>query len=386
MQGKYNSWPQFILAKINRWFLRLKISSLITWKQVQSNELEDGCTALLGMCSRLPEVLEANLRCLYTQRWSDLKSVFIIVDNKQGCLSDDFQQKIINLFPELNIQFFYYNEKQYQVSQQLQLPYVFCWLSWCIGLSKVNTKTILLHDYDALILSKHLSDRYQKFIKTQVKVQGIKCYKTNGFSRQDLLATTFEAFVDTAWVRSFTPIKLFNHVGLYKNRKVDYDILLYLQAQQIEPSQKDVTPVEPQDLVHPTQMIHQYTMFQKCPNKPLPCYSIIMIPLFAFLSGNQQAFRNSINSIEAIDRDNSKAVNFLSDGSQINFSKLKTVDVDWALKQILEAFLSLEIEPFTDFIEYGNSLYLLCKTPNEKLWIGDFTPSQKQWIQSAQSL
>ena len=218
-----------------------------------------------------------------------------------------FEAKIISQFAELNIRFFYYDEQQYQVSQKLQLPYVFCWLSWCIGLSHVTTKTILLHDYDALILNNHLANRYQEFIDRSAKMQGIRAYHSNGILSEYSLATTFEAFVDVTWARSFTPIKLFHDLAIYKGRSVDFDILLYLQAHHSDESERQITPVKEEDLVHPSQMIHQYTMFQKFPQKSQPCFSIVMIPFFNFLSGNQQAFRHSI---DAITRDGSQAVDF----------------------------------------------------------------------------
>ncbi len=377
MQGKYDTWVQFILAKIYRYYIRTQIQDLVRWQTVEKNQLEDGCTALIGMCSRLPQVLKGNILCLYSQRWSALKRIFIVVDNKKGCLSDDFQRQIMEMCPELEVCFFYYNEEQYQLSQKLQLPYIFSWLSWCIGISNIKTKTVLLHDYDALILNNHLENRYQEFIESEVKIQGISCYKNNGFQRKDFLATTFEAFIDVAWVKSFRPIQLFNDIDIYQNRSVDYDTLLYLQARQTDRLERQITPVKEDDLVHPTQMIHQYTMFQKFPQKSLPCYSIIMIPFFSFLSGNRQAFRQSVDAME---KTNLQILDFLNDSSQINFSQLTTLHVDWALKQIIHTFLSLKIEPFRDLIDYGNSLYSLCKTPSEQFWLGDFSPSQRQWI------
>ncbi len=60
------------------------------------------------------------------------------------------------------------------------------------------------------------------------KTQGFTWYKANGFGfvTEDHLATTFDAFMDVNWIRSFPPVMGYNKVAIFKGRKVDYDTYL----------------------------------------------------------------------------------------------------------------------------------------------------------------
>lgn len=380
LPGKYRNPLVFALAGIGRELLRKRIRDLVRWTSASSRELEDGCTVLIGMASKMPFVLRANLNCLALGRWQGIKKVLIVVDNTEGCLPTDFEGEVARDFPTLPLEFHYYSETQSREAEALRLPYVYSWLSWCIGFSLTTTRYVFIQDYDALVLGDSLEKRYARFIDAGSLMQGISWYRVNGFSEEDRLATTFEAFVDTAWVRSFEPVMLFNKVSLYQGRTVDYDTLLDMQHNYTRPEERDIVPMDLHELVHPSQMIHQYTMFRKYPGKKLPCFSVIMIPFFSFLGGDDEAFGRAKQLLHAGPRERTA---LMGDGVFFNLADLDTASVDWILKQMTEVMVRLQREPNSELYTYGESLYAAARTPAEQVWLGDFTDEQREWIRKS---
>jgi len=379
---KYKTYLPFLIAKIHKNIKRSKISKLFSWEPL--SPLESGCTAIIGMCSRMPYVLGANLYCLEKNQWDDLKEVLITVDAEKGALPSGFEDEIIQKFPQLKITFFYYNRQQAEFTAKVNDPYIYSWLSWGTCMNHVRTKTVLIQDYDALVLSgKALEKRYHAFIESGAKIQGITWCKISGFEAEDHLATTFEAFMDVNWIRAFPPVMGYNRVGLLKGRKVDYDTYLDIQANHTPENQRTIIPMTEEELVHPSQMITQYMRFRNSPGKVLPCFAVTMIPFFHFLSGQENAITNAT---QALQQGNPEQVELLSDGVIMNFSQLNTKAVDFMLKLMIQALIGLGMKPFKELIDYGTALYKVCKTPTEQIWVGDFTDVQREWIEAAKGL
>jgi hypothetical protein len=332
----------------------------------------------------MPYVLGGNLSCLDKNKGDVLKEVIITVDAEKGALASGFEDDIIQKFPRLKITFLYYNRQQAEFTAKVNDPYIYSWLSWGTCMNHVRTKTVLIHDYDALMLSgKALEKRYHAFIKSGAKIQGITWCKINGFEANDHLATTFEAFLDVNWIRSFSPVMGYNRVGLLKGRKVDYDTYLDIQANHTPENQRTIIPMSEEELVHPSQMITQYMRFRNSPGKALPCFSVIMTPFFYFLSGQENAITNAT---QALKQENPERVNLLSDGVLINLSQLETKAVDFMLKLMIQVLVTHKKSPYQALIDYGTALYKACKTPEEQIWVGDFTDAQREWIEAAKAL
>lgn len=378
MGGKYSNVFQFMAAALYREFIRQRVARLVAWEPLR--DPEEGCTAIIGMCSRLPSVLAANLECLQAGRWPALRSVLIAVDNGPESLPAGFEAEIRRRFPALAPEFLYYSREQVAVAETLKLPYVFSWLSWCLCLARVKTRDVLIHDYDALILGNSLARRHARFRESGAKMQGVRWYEGNGVLPGHRLATTFEAFVDAGWLRDFEPVMLFNKVRYRKGRSVDYDTLLDLQENHLVEAERDIAPMEFDDLVHPSQMIHQYTMFRKFPGAPLPCFSVVMIPFFSWLGGDGKALRRAIAALAAAPRDR---VDLIGDGTLFNLSRLSTAAVDWMLKQMLQILVARRVAPFPEVLAYGSALYRASGTPQERVWVGDFLPPHRRWLERA---
>jgi hypothetical protein len=352
---------------------------MISWSPLERPQ--PGCTAVIGMCHRLPDVLLANLRCLADVKWPELREVIVVVDAVAGCLPADIERTARASFPGIDVRFHYYSEAQAKLTEQLRLPYVFSWLSWAIALSHTRTRAALLHDYDALILDNSLQARYREFERTRAAIQGIRWYDGNGVKAVDRLATTFEAFLDVAWLRTFQPIEMFNQIGIVQGISRDYDTLLDIQHRHTPSARRAMVGMDEASLVHPSQMIHQYTMFRKQPGADLPSFSIPMIPFFAFLSGRLDALPAATARLRQA---RSRVLDFLGDGTLVSFARLDTGSVDWALKQMVRVCVHRNIPPFGDVYDYGAALYTLAGARESKLWSGDFTIEQRQWIAKAQ--
>jgi hypothetical protein len=253
-------------------------------------------------------------------------------------------------------------------------------MSWCIGISHTQTRRLLLHDYDALILGRSLGERHRSFVDSRAKVQGITWYHVNGLEEADRLATTFEAFFDTQWLRSLQPIELFNKLCIRHGRSIDFDTTLEAQDRLLTPGERTLAAMPLTELVHPSQMIHQYTMFRRNPAAAQPCFSMPMIPFFAYLSGMDGAIERATSMLEG---GNKERLDMFGDGTWINLSLLTVANVDWSLKQMVQALLALRIEPDPAIHRYGTALYRAIGASENLLWRGDFTDAQREWIDRA---
>ena len=379
MEGKYGNRLIHTLGFVRRERLRSSIAKLVDWEPLRSPE--PGCTAIVGVCSRLPDVLAANIRCLMSWRWPELKQIIAVFDCEVNDTTLALKEQLQKSYPELDIKSLHYSTNQSRVAEELKLPYVYCWLSWCIAIKHVKTSSMLIHDYDALVLGPALQERYDAFVASKAKFQGIAWYLSNGVKEDDRLATTFESFADTAWLRSQRPIDLFNKVRAVNGRSIDFDITLESQHRLLKPEERTVLPMHQDQLVHPSQMIHQYTMFRHSPGKALPSSTVIMIPFFAYLSGSHEVLHHA--NRELISKVSGNGIDLLGDGTRVNLSLLNIGQVDWALKQMTQASLGLAIQPDKTIYEYGVALYKTIGAAPEDVWRGDFTSQQREWIDAA---
>jgi hypothetical protein len=354
---------------------------MVSW--TPASALEPGCTALIGMCHRLPDVLLGNLSCLNAASWPELKEAIVAVDGTKGCLPEGLEAAAHAACTNFKVRFFYYSDEQAKLAEKMCLPYVYSWLSWSIALSHCKTHSAMLHDYDALVLGDALARRYYAFVESGAAIQGVRWYQVNGITTEDRLAGTFEAFLDVPWLRSFRPIQMFNQIGYTGGRSRDYDTLLDIQHRHTEVSRRTVIDMDEESLVHPSQMIHQYTMFRRSPGAAMPCFSIPMIPVFELLSGKPDALGAAAKRLDAAD---GTVVDFFGDGAPINLGQLDTATVDWILKQIARVCMARQMAPFRAYADYGNALYKLAGSSDSKPWLGDFTASQRAWIDEARSL
>ncbi len=377
MLGKYHNWPRFAASYLNRELLRLRLRNAVSW--TPPTNLEPGCTAIIGMCHRLPGVLNGNLRCLLAAAWPELRRIVIVVDAARGSVSPEVEAKALSMATsDIAIDIFYYSTEQARLSEQLCQPWVFSWLSWSIALSHCRTWHALIQDYDALVFGDVLRRRYETFVESGAAIQGIRWYTGNGIEVEDRLATTFEAFVDVAWIRSRHPLAGFHKIARRGGVSRDYDTLLHLQHVHTPPERRTTMEMPDESLVHPSQMIHQYTMARRHPGASQACAALPMIPFFDFLSGNERAIAEAS---ERLERRRGTTSKLLGDDTQVNLDQLELAHVDWDLKQMVQACMLSNIEPFAELYRYGQLLYEVCGATRAQTWAGDFTEVQREWIE-----
>ncbi len=378
MQGKHSSILKHAAAWLYRERVRHQLASLVAWKPLA--DPEPGCTAIIGMCSRLPRVLGANLRCLIAARWPELRRIVIAVDATREDFPLD-EQALMSAYPGIEIKVVHYSTQQSRYAEGIKLPFVYSWMSWSIALAEVKTRDVLIHDYDALVFGQTLQRRYEQFLRDNAMIQGVSWYAVNGLRPDDRLATTFEAFAQAAWLRGLPPVSLFNKIGIKDGRSIDYDTTLHIQDGLLEPGQRTCMPMDLDELVHPSQMIHQYTMFRKFPGRPLPSFSMPMLPLFATLSGEAEAFDEAARSLRTAQRD---AVDLAGDGTPMNLQQLGVPQVDWTVKQMAQAALLLELPPNPALANYADALYDHVGATRDQR-AGDFTPRQADWLRMSRA-
>jgi hypothetical protein len=312
--------------------------------------------------------------------WPALKEALVIVDNQDGTLTGDLERRSGDACTNFPVRFLYYDRAQFETAERFCHPWIFAWLSWCVGLAHCRTKHALLHDYDALVMSKLLACRYEMFVESGQIIQGLKHFYAPGLSKEDGLACTTDAFVDVEWMRSFPPIRHFNKAKTYKGRLLNYDTTLEVQHTELSRDQRGVVPMPFEDLIHPSQMVCQFTDFRRFPGKALPCFSIPVIPLYEYLSVGTEAVAHAISQLR---NRTSKCFPFLAEGLRVNFEKLDVANVDWCLKQMVQACIGRKVEPFPELYVYGCELYRLVDCPDARAWVGDYSEAQRAWIGQA---
>jgi hypothetical protein len=187
-------------------------------------------------------------------------------------------------FPQLPLEFLYYNEVEYRFFKAIGWSYTYCWKSWTDAIAACETRYALIHDMDAFLLRPDVFEERYRFIRAgRHQYVGVNVYHFNGIEREDNLVTTWELMFDVAFVREqFRPLDLFNHVCMYKGRAVEFDCFLYAQSQR---GSNVVLPIRKSDMVHPTQTITQYTdLINVKGYVPPAANNLLMIPYFYYLA------------------------------------------------------------------------------------------------------
>lgn len=55
-------------------------------------------------------------------------------------------------------------------------------------------------------------------------------------------------------------------------------------------------------------------------------------------------------------------------------------NVDLALEQMVGVCVRRGIAPFGDLYRYGEAVYRLADTPEDRVWVGDFDPWHREWL------
>lgn len=325
LQGKYEGRSRYYLVRAQRAALRSVIRPLVNWRPM--NAPADGYTVILGCTHRLSHMLCSNLRLLSQQDVTDLHNVIVVVDRCEAAMPNDFERDLRRQYPQLPLRVLFYSPRQEKVTRMVGWAWVYSWLSWCIGIAATRTRYALLHDFDAMLLRDDvLRSRYRSIVQRPIEYLGVRYYGCNGVLESDQLVTTFEMMFDAAFVRHhFQPIDVFNHVCTWRGRTVDFDTFLYAQSQH---GSTALLPLDAEDMVHPSQMICQFTELMNNRELNPTRSSLLMIPYFLSVGREDDPMMMQIHRQLSA---NGTTVEFY--GKQLDVAKLSHTHVQWLAMQ-----------------------------------------------------
>jgi hypothetical protein len=322
------------VAKLLRSLLHRRIKNLVNWKPLENPRA--GYSIVIGSNTPLAEMLGANLKMLQRQRLDHLDQIIIVLDRPIDQMPYPVEQQLRNDFPNLPLHFIYYTQRQSDILRSVARPWVYAWLSWCLGMAAARTRYCLLHDFDAMLINPDIIEsRYAESLKRRVEYCGVKNYLGNGIVPADGLAVTFELMFDLAFIRNrFQPIELANTVGMYKGRAVDFDIMLYAQSKAGTACTSEVAE---DDMVHPQQVICQFTsLIQKGVLPPGKC-NLLIVPYFLYLANKPQFLRSTrieLGRISSGNRAHKDGLPFF--GKTLDLSQFTVTHVDWIARQAFQ--------------------------------------------------
>lgn len=277
---------QVLTKRIKRIPMHRTIKDAVTWTPLTNPE--PGYTVIIACMRELAPIAAANLSVVSQMKLNDLRELILIFDCQEHELPPSITSLVASLRDRLPIRVLTYSPAQAAAAAKLRWGWVYAWMSWCLGVGASRTRHVILHDLDALPLNPQLFDlRYQQALQNNSKFHGVRWYQGNGVLESMRLAVTFELVLDAQHVRAnFRPFHVFNHVSLIDGRYVDFDTFLYVESKS---DARTVEPLPESELVHPSQMICQYTDFVAGRNKYETTGHNLLIPYYAYLGGDANA-------------------------------------------------------------------------------------------------
>jgi hypothetical protein len=261
-----------------------------------------GYTPIIGVRHDLLGILESNLMLLSQQDLDSLAETIVVVDTVPDTVLEHRLATMAQKFPELRMRTLFYSPAQRSVAGAMDLPWVYCWLSWAIGLASAESDTVVLHDLDAMLLDAGtLERRYATFRSEQLKYFGDRYYSGQGVTTSDRLVVTWELFMDLAHLRSeHTSMDLLSSIGRLGARRVDFDITL---RAQLETEARQASEIPRDSFVHPSQVIHQYTQLRSAkPVYDIPApWTVFFVPYFQSLSQGESVLTQACADLGSTD-------------------------------------------------------------------------------------
>jgi hypothetical protein len=326
LKGKYTNPIKYSLAKTQRAAMRLVLRRLAAWRPLENPEA--GYTAIIGCNGQLAAMIGADLKMLSCQDRENLKNIVIVIDRPKSEITFPVEQSMRDKYPELPLQFAYYSPTQTRILNAIGWGWAYAWLSWSTGIALTKTRYALLQDFDAILINPDaLEQRYGAIVERGDQYLGDRWYSGCGVELDDRLVMTPELMFDAVHVRNHhRPIDLFNHVTIHHGRTVDFDTFLYAQSKA---GKKSVLPIAEEDMVHPSQMICQFTHLMAGRGTLAPDRNnLLLVPYFMYVGGEQATLAQQHSLLRACD---GKTVPFF--GKPLEIGQLTQPHRAWMRKQ-----------------------------------------------------
>lgn len=276
--------------------LRVVLRWAVRWQPIAKPE--PGYSIIIGASAPLSPMLAGNLLTLDRQQRDNLREIIVVFDRQRGSLPDSFEADLRKRFPRLPLTFLYYTAFQDRIAQRASLPGVYAWMSWAIAIAQVRTQYVFVQDFDAIVLNpQFIEQRFKLIREKQVHWLGIQHYRWGNVPANDEFVQTFELIFDAEFVRRrFVPVDLFDRIRTHQGRKVHFDTCLDAQSRD---GRRDMVPALSDDLVHPGQVISQFTRLMRYPRYvPPEKNNLFWIPYFIHLGGDSSVLTQLTRSLQ----------------------------------------------------------------------------------------
>jgi len=316
------------MKSIKRFPMHQMIRNSVNWMPMK--DPEEGYSIIIGSMHKIPEIAIANIRMVANCDLSACREVIMVFDCTAEQMPQALREDIRAIQCSVPVQVLHYNMSQSRAAHRIDWGWVYAWMSWSIGISQCRTRHVVLHDLDALPLDPSLFDvLYKRARDSSATFQAVRTYSGNGVTKSMGLGTTFELVMDAATVRSrFRPFDGFNKLRIINGSLVDFDTFLWIQHELT--GSTCVEPIDENQLVHPTQLICNYTDFSSGRDSlRTKQHSLLMMPYFGMLGGNSTEFDRI--SKELAESRGSFVSMF---GREMNLDHLQSEHWAWMEKQI----------------------------------------------------
>lgn len=287
----FRSWASWWQTACLRQLLR----PLVRWRPL-GKPLE-GYSLVLGCSASLTELLDANLMMVRRQQRDHLRMLHIVFDEPANDRLIQAANHLRRAFPDLPLRFHYFTPLQSKVLAWIAWGWAYAWLSWCIGIKHARTRHVLIHDLDFLPLKQDFFlRRYQAVCEQQLHYLGMQHFAFNGFTAKDGLMVSNQLMLDAVHVRGrHRPLDLFVKQGRLNGKPVHFDLTLYAQSFS---DRRALLPLRPLEIVHPSQMICQFTaLMTQADYQPQQRTSLLLIPYYLYLGGHQSPLRDMARNL-----------------------------------------------------------------------------------------
>ncbi|MGP1374860.1 MAG: hypothetical protein ACTS3T_18670 [Almyronema sp.] len=321
------NYLKFLKAWLKYLPMNLSLPGLVQWEPLANPQ--PGYSVVIGCMNNMPAIAIANVAFISRMKLPNMYRLILVFDVEASKISD--KEAILEAAKNLPVQILGYSPKQAAVARFFSWGWIYAWLSWSKGIAAAETQYVLLHDLDAMPTDPDLFETLYAPMQTGNSMfQGIQHYVNQDFTVQDGLVRTFEMLVDIKKLRrEFQPFDAFNKVKFVAGKLIIYDTFLYIQSQA--KSYQLETINSESSLVHPTQLISQYTdllsnrvtkgFWGKYANLPL-------FPIYSFLGNSPELLRSITRYIKEKKNPNLPFMN-----KQVNFSGIPARHWLWLWQQ-----------------------------------------------------
>lgn len=322
MRGKYGNIFSHTMARMRRIPMNTLLRNQVSWEPMA--DPQPGYTPIIGCMAAIPEVALANVRLMSRMDLTNAKEVILVFDRPPSLMPEGFADRLEEARGEMPVRLLHYSDSQHAAAERIKWGWVYAWMSWTTGIANATTRHVILHDLDAMPINPaFFEERYQLAAERDATFFGIRWYRGNGIEHADELTTTFEMVMDAARVREASePYQAFNRIDVFNGKSVEFDTFLYTQSLV---GNADQAPIAETDVVHPSQMICQFTDLLAGRNThAMPTTNLPLMPAYMSLGGRGDLLASITDHLEA---GGDHKLPFL--GAKLDVSALTAKHLDW---------------------------------------------------------